>query len=121
MTRLVSRARSNLYTVAVRNSGTNIPLAADRGSGRRDHSETTAIEATLRAGSSTSDPPGLISSWKMAEFDGCSASGDRHDRSLDDNAGVNVFPQRHEQLAGQRHDHCLLQPAVVLLHPLLEP
>jgi hypothetical protein len=38
MTRLVARARSTLYTVAVRNSSTNIPLAADKGSGGRDHS-----------------------------------------------------------------------------------
>ena len=59
------RARSNLYTVAVRDSCTNIPLAADKGSGRtgpfclQDHSLTR---------SSHRDPPGLMGSWKIAEF-----------------------------------------------------
>ena len=37
------RARSNLYTVAVRDSRTNIPLAADEGSRRRDHSHRAAF------------------------------------------------------------------------------
>ena len=37
------RARSNLYTVAVQDSCTNIPLAADKGSSGRDHSARAAF------------------------------------------------------------------------------
>ena len=72
-------------------------------------------------GSSHLDPPGLIGSWKIVEFSSANASGGLHDRALDDDAGVDVFPQRDEQLAGERDNRCLPETAAVVPDPVLEP
>lgn len=121
MTRLVPRALSTLYTVAVRNSGANIPLAADKGSGGTDHSLQRRFKARPGSGSSHLDPPGMISSWKITELGSGNASGGLHDCPLDDDAGVDILPQRDEQLAGERDNRCLLETAAVLLDPVLKP
>jgi hypothetical protein len=53
MTRLVAEPDPTYIRSAVRDGGTNIPLAADKGSGGRNHSESAAFEAIWGFGSST--------------------------------------------------------------------
>jgi hypothetical protein len=53
MTRLVAEPDPAYIRSAVRDSGTNIPLAADKGSGRRDHSTIRHFRAKHCFGSST--------------------------------------------------------------------
>jgi transposase len=53
MTRLVAEPDPAYIRSAVRDSGTNIPLAADKGSGRRDHSTIQHFRAKHCFGSST--------------------------------------------------------------------
>lgn len=60
-----------------------------------------AFEAVLICGSSHLDPPGLIGSWKIEEFGCYRGSGGPHHGPLDDDAGIDVFPQRDKQLAGE--------------------
>lgn len=121
MTRLVPRALSTLYTVAVRNNGANIPLAADKGSGGTDHSLQRRFKARPRK---RFVPPGSARNDQFLEdyrtrFG--NASGGLHDCPLDDDAGVDILPQRDEQLAGERDNRCLLETAAVLLDPVLKP
>jgi hypothetical protein len=44
-----------------------------------------------------------------------------HHGSLDNDAGSDVFPQRHYQLARQRHDGRLLETAAVAIDPFFKP
>ena len=120
MTRLVARARSNLYSVAVRNSCTNFPLAA-AGAQEDETILGFGISGQAYRRFVHLDPPGLIGSWKNAEFGLGAVSGGLHNRALDDDAGVDVFPQRDEQLAGKRHDHWFTQATAVALHAVVEP
>jgi len=120
MTRLVARARSNLYSVAVRNSCTNIPLAA-AGAQEDETILGFGISGQAYRRFVHLDPPGLIGSWKNAEFGLGAVSGGLHNRALDDDAGVDVFPQRDEQLAGERDNRCLPETAAVVPDPVLEP
>ena len=57
------------------------------------------------------DRPGLISPRQIRRGGpsvlGTRSGGGFHDRSFDDNAGAGEFPQRHEQLAGERDDQPL--------------
>jgi len=53
MTRLVAEPYPTYIRSAVREGGTNIPLAADKGSGGRNHSGSAAFEAIPSLGSST--------------------------------------------------------------------
>lgn len=38
-----------------------------------------------------------------------------------DDTGVDIFPQRNQQLAGERDDRGLLEAAGISVHPILEP
>ena len=49
-----------------------------------------------------------------------SSSGFHHG-SLDDDAGGHIFPERHQQLARQRHDGCLFEPPTIATDPFFEP
>ena len=50
-----------------------------------------------------------------------SASGSFHNGPLDDDAGRDIFPQRHEKLARQRDDGRLFETAAVAPDPLMKP
>jgi hypothetical protein len=64
-----------------------------------------AFQANRIAGSFHLDPPGRIGSWKIAEFSLMdNGSGRFHYCPLDEDAGIDIFPQRDEQLAGERDD-----------------
>ena len=67
------------------------------------------------------DPPELIRSWEICEFAECLSSGGLHHGSLNDDASGDIFPQRHQQLARQRHDSRLLHAAAVAFDPFFEP
>ena len=69
-------------------------------------------------GSSNLDPPGPIGSWKIAEFSSGNRSGGLYDRSLDNDAGIDVFPQRDEPLASERDNRRLLEATAVPLDPV---
>ena len=88
------RARSTSHPVAARDGCTNIPLAAGR---------AQANETILPIGISGHglprfvhpDPPELIRSWKICESVQRLSSGDLHHGSLNEDAGGDIFPQRH--------------------------
>ena len=114
------RARSTSHPVAARDGCTNIPLAAGRGSGERNHSSnrrfrpwTTSVRPP--------DPPEPIRPWKICESVQRLSSGDLHHGSLNEDAGGDIFPQRHEKLAGERDDDRLLHTAAVAFDPFFEP
>jgi hypothetical protein len=44
-----------------------------------------------------------------------------HHGAFDDDAGGDIFPQRHQQLVRQRHDRRLLQTAAIAVDPFFEP
>ena len=67
------------------------------------------------------DPPELIRSWEIWESAERLSSGGLHHGSLNDDASGDIFPQRHEQLARQRHDSRLLHAAAVAFDPFFEP
>ena len=67
------------------------------------------------------DPPELIRSWKICESTERLSSGALHHGSLNDDASGDIFPQRHQQLARQRHDSRLLHAAAVAFDPFFEP
>ena len=67
------------------------------------------------------DPPELIRSWEICEFAERLSSGGLHHGSLNDDASGDIFPQRHQQLARQRHDSRLLHAAAVAFDPFFEP
>ena len=60
-------------------------------------------------------------SWKIREFCERLPSSHFHHGSFDNDAGGDIFPQRHQQLARQRHDGCLLEPAAVVRDPFFKP
>jgi len=114
------RARSTSHPVAARDGCTNIPLAAGR---------AQANETILPGGISVHglprfvhpDPPELIRSWEICESVERLSSDGLHHGSLNDDASGDIFPQRHQQLARQRHDGRLLHAAAVALDPFFEP
>ena len=55
------------------------------------------------------------------EMRGCNASSHLHCCPLDDHASVNTFPQRYEQLAGERDNRRLSETAAIALDPVYEP
>ena len=67
------------------------------------------------------DPPELIRSWEICESAERLSSGGLHHGSLNDDASGDIFPQRHQQLARQRHDSRLLHAAAVAFDPFFEP
>jgi hypothetical protein len=67
------------------------------------------------------DPPELIRSWEICESAERLSSGGLHHGSLNDDASGDIFPQRHQQLARQRHDNRLLHAATVAFDPFFEP
>src|SRR5208283_1927791 len=67
------------------------------------------------------DPPELIRSWKICESAERLSSGGLHHGSLNDDASGDIFPQRHQQLARQRHDSRLLHAAAVAFDSFFEP
>ena len=67
------------------------------------------------------DPPELIRSWEIWESAERLSSGGLHHGSLNDDASGDIFPQRHQQLARQRHDSRLLHAAAVAFDPFFEP
>lgn len=77
--------------------------------------------AIYKRGSSHLDLPGLIGSWKIAEFSLDDASGGLHGHPFDDDPRMDVLPQGDEQFAGERHDCPLLETAAILLNPVLKP
>ncbi len=89
-----SLARSNSHSVAARGGCTNIPLAAG---------EAQEDETILKFGGSSHtgfrsvrpDPPGLIMSWKIREYCERLPSSHFHHGSFDNDAGGDIFPQRH--------------------------
>ena len=67
------------------------------------------------------DPPELIRSWEICESAERLSSGGLHHGSLNDDASGDIFPQRYQQLARQRHDSRLLRAAAVAFDPFFEP
>ena len=113
-------ARSTSHSVAARSDCTNIPLAA---AGAQED-ETILESGFLGHGSRRFvhlDPPGIIRSWKISGFGQRLSSGGFHHGSLDDDTGGHIFPERHQQLARQRHDGRLLKTAAIALDPFFEP
>ena len=115
------RARSTSHPVAARDGCTNIPLTAGRGSGERNHSSNRRFRGHGLPRFVHPDPPELIRSWKICESAERLSSGGLHHGSLNDDAGGDIFPQRHQQLARQRHDSSLLHAAAVAFDPFFEP
>jgi hypothetical protein len=119
------RARSTSHTVAAQDGCTKIPLAAGRGSGGRNHS----VDRHFRPWLLSVRPPGSARADQVLEdLIICRASilrrllsGVLHHGAFDDDAGGDIFPQRHQQLARQRHDGRLLQTAAVAADPFFEP
>jgi len=123
MTRPVSEHDQPHIRSPLEGGCTNIPLTA---------AGAQANEAILVIGDSSQtlprfvhpDPPELIRSWKIsvlcAEHPSSGESG-FHDRSFDDNAGSDIFPQRHQQLARERDDQRLLHATAVAVDPVFEP
>ena|SRR5271167_3469287 len=67
------------------------------------------------------DPPGLIRSWEITEFGlGVSSDGLEHG-AFDDDTSAHIFPERNQQLSGERHDRRLLETAAIALDPFFEP
>jgi len=96
------------------------PACGGWGSGRRNHSGMRIL------GHESSrfvhpDPPEPIGSWKIGEFGQRLSSSGFHHGSFDDDAGGDIFPQRHKQLARQRHDGRLLETAAVAPDPFFKP
>jgi len=67
------------------------------------------------------DPPEPIRPWKICESVQRLSSGDLHHGSLNEDTGGDIFPQRHEKLAGERDDDRLLHTAAVAFDPFFEP
>jgi len=113
-------ARSTSHPVVAQSDCTNIPLAT----GRAQEDETILRKRLFSHGISRFvrlDPPGLIGSWKISEFGSWAASGGFHKSAFDADTGVYIFPQRHQQLSGERHDRCFLQPTAIVFDSALEP
>ena len=111
--------RSTSHSVVVRSDG-QYPACCGWGSGERDHSTSRPIGPWFRA----VRPPGsartaqVLEDWRKRV---ASASGSFHNGPLDDDAGRDIFPQRHEKLARQRDDGRLFETAAVAPDPLMKP
>src|SRR5271165_4012371 len=84
------RARSTSHTVAARDGCTNVPLAAGRGSGERNHSINRHIGPWLPS----VRPPGSARTDQVLEDLNVERLwlDDFHHGSLDDDAGGDIFP-----------------------------
>ena len=80
----------------------------------------SAFQAMDYLGSSTRIRQNRSGPGRFANLIG-GGSGDLHHGSLDDDAGGDIFPQRHEKLAGERDGDRLLHAAAVAFDPFLEP
>jgi len=114
------RTRSNSHSVAVRDGCTKIPLAAD---GAQENE--TILESGFLSHASLRfvhpDPPELIRSWKIRKFGQRLSSSGFHHGSFDDDAGGDIFPQCHQQLARQCDYGRLFMTAAVARDPFFKP
>jgi hypothetical protein len=120
MTRSVSRAGSNSHTVAARNGRTPIPRAPRQWLRRTRPFWSSAFEAKSNFGSFTWIRPDLSGPGDLRRVAGPPLGGFHHG-PFDDNAGGDILPQRHQQLARQSDDRCLLHAAAVAFDPFMEP
>jgi len=67
------------------------------------------------------DPPELIRSWKIRKFGQRLSSSGFHHGSFDDDAGGDIFPQCHQQLARQCDYGRLFMTAAVARNPFFKP
>ena len=110
-------ARSNSHPVVARSDCTNILLAAAGLRRTRPFSR-----AAFRPSRSAVRPPGSARTDRALEdFSSLVLSGRFHHGSLDNDTSAHIFPQRHQQLARQRHDGLSLMPATIECDPLFEP
>lgn len=96
------RAKSNLYTVVVRNSCTNVPLAADKA--QKDG--TILAKRHFKPSHTSVRPPGSSGVLRSA----AARSGCLHHYPFDDDNRIDVFPQCDEQLTGKRNNRRFLEP-----------
>ena len=121
VTRSVSRAGSNSHTVAARSGRTPIPRAPRQWLRRTRPFWSSAFEAKSNFGSFTWIRPDLSGPGRFEKPLRVLLSGGFHHGPFDDDAGGDIFPQRHQQLARQSDDGRLLHAAAVAFDPFMEP
>jgi hypothetical protein len=107
------------HSVAVRDGSTMIPLSTER---------AQENETNLRNGSSgpwtrTVRSPGSARTDRVLEEGELreGGSGGLHDGPFNDETRGHVFPQRHDELARQRHDQRLLDAPATSLDAIFKP
>src|SRR6516165_7425058 len=118
------RARSTSHSVAVRDGGTNIPLAASRA----QEDENLSRNRFFRPRLASVRPPGSVRADSLILSRGLRywmktglSSGRPNHCAFDHDSSAHIFPERDQQLSRQRHDRRLSPTTAVAFDSVLEP